>query len=75
MAIRDDSGKKMISCRDAAAEYGCSMRYIRKLAEQGKIDSEMLAGSYVVDAAQVKKLASRKASGRERKRSEGFRAG
>lgn len=72
-AMKDDRGRKMISCREAAEIYDCEMRYIRKLCENGTLTSEKVAGSYVVDEAEVRKLASRKASGRSKKRSQGFK--
>ena len=73
--MKDDKGRKMISCREAAEAYGCSMRYIRKLAKDGKVASEVVGGAYMVAADEVRRLAGRKAAGRERKRSEGFKAG
>jgi len=73
--MKDDKGRKMLSCREAAEMYGCSMRYIRKLAKDGKVASEVVGGAYMVAADDVRKLSGRKATGRERKRSEGFRAG
>lgn len=73
--MKDDKGRKMLSCREAAEEYGCSMRYIRKLAFQGKLTREIVGGCYLVSAEEVRKLARRSASGRERKRSGKFSAG
>jgi excisionase family DNA binding protein len=75
MAMKDESGRKMLSCKQAAEEYGCSMRYIRKLAQAGRLTHEIVGGSYMVAADEVKKLARRTATGRERKRSEGFKEG
>lgn len=75
IAMKDDKGRKMLSCREAAEEYGCSMRYIRKLALQGKLTHEIVGGSYLVSAEEVRKLAKRSAGGREKKRSEGFSEG
>jgi len=67
----------MISCREAAETYGCSMSYIRRLARLGRLDTEEVGGSYVFDEAEVKRLASQaaKAEGRQRKRAGGFRPG
>ena len=75
MAMQNESGRKMLSCKEAAEEYGCTMRYIRKLAQDGRISSEVVGGSYMVAADEVRKLAKRKATGREKKRAEGFKAG
>ena len=65
----------MLSCREAAEMYGCSMRYIRKLAKDVTIASEVVGGAYMVAADDVRRLSGRKSEGRERKRSEGFKAG
>lgn len=75
MAMQNESGRKMLSCKEAAEEYGCTMRYIRKLAQDGKLSSQVVGGSYMVAADEVRKLARRKATGREKKRAEGFKAG
>lgn len=77
VALRNDRGRKMISCREAAEAYGCSMRYIRELARKGRIASEEVGGAYVFDEAEIRKLAAQaaKAGGRHRKRSEGFKPG
>lgn len=75
MAMKNEAGRKMLSCKEAAEEYGCTMRYIRKLAKDGKIASEVVGGSYMVAADEVKKLSRRNSTGRERKRSEGFKPG
>ena len=75
IAMQNDQGRKMLTCRKAAEEYGCSMRYIRKLVTEGKIHHEMVGGSYMVPADEIRKLSTRKAGGRKKKRSEGFRAG
>jgi excisionase family DNA binding protein len=55
IAMKDDKGRKMLSCREAAEEYGCSMRYIRKLALQGKLTHEIVGGAYLVAADEVRK--------------------
>lgn len=75
IAMKDDKGRKMLSCREAAEEYGCSMRYIRKLALQGKLTHEIVGGAYLVAADEVRKLAGRKSTGREKKRSSKFSEG
>lgn len=75
MALKDEKGRRMVSCREAAQEYGCTMRYLRALAKQGRVNTEMVGGAYLFDLQEVRRLANRDADGRERKRSEGFRAG
>jgi excisionase family DNA binding protein len=67
----------MIGCREAAEAYGCTMSYIRRLARDGRLDTEMVGGSYVFDEAQVRRLAAKaaKGEGRQRKRAGGFKAG
>jgi excisionase family DNA binding protein len=75
MAIRDNTGRTLISCREAAELYPCSMRYIRKLVQSGRLVSQEVGGTYMVDRAEVLAISRRKATGRLRKRSEGFRAG
>lgn len=73
--MKDDKGRKMVSCQEAAREYGCSMRYIRKLVSAGRIGSELVGRSYLVCLDDVKKLSGRKADGRLKKRSTGFKSG
>jgi hypothetical protein len=75
--MKDDTGRKMLSCRDAAERYGCSMRYIRKLAAEGKVASEIVAGSYMVAEADVAKLKAKtaKGTGRHKPKAEKFRPG
>jgi len=77
VALKNDSGRSMIGCREAAEAYGCTMSYIRRLARDGRLDTEMVGGSYVFDEAQVRRLAAKaaKAEGRQRKRAGGFKAG
>jgi hypothetical protein len=77
MALKNERGRRMISCREAAEAYGCSMSYIRRLARLGRLETEEVAGSYVFDEADVKRLASQaaKGEGRQRKRAGGFKAG
>jgi predicted transcriptional regulator len=75
--MKDDSGRKMLSCRDAAKKYSCSMRYIRRLAKEGKIYSETVAGSYMVSEADVaaRKARVAKGKGRHKPKAEGFKPG
>ena len=61
--MKNDRGRKMLSCRDAAEEYGCSMRYIRRLVEDGKLSHETVAGGYFVPAEEVAALKSQVAKG------------
>lgn len=77
MALRNDRGRKLISCREAAEAYGCTMSYIRRLARTGRLETEEVGGSYVFDEAEVRKLASQaaKGEGRQRKRAGGFKPG
>lgn len=75
--MKNDTGRKLLTCRDAAEKYGCSMRYIRKLAKDGQVYAEMVAGSYMVSEAD---LASRKAKvakgkGRHKPKAQRFAAG
>jgi hypothetical protein len=75
VALRNDSGRRLISCRKAAETYGCSMSYIRRLARLGRLETEEVGGSYVFDEAEVRRLAARaaKGEGRMRKRASGFK--
>jgi len=75
--MKDDTGRKMLSCREAAERYGCSMRYIRKLAQDGRVASEIVAGSYLVSEADVAKLkaSTAKATGRHKSKGGKFRPG
>jgi excisionase family DNA binding protein len=77
MAIKDERGRKMISCRDAAREYGCTMGYIRRMVRDGRLEHEFVGRMYFVNADSLKRLASRasKETGRKKKRAEGFKAG
>ena len=61
--LRDNAGRKLISCRAAAEKYGCTMRWIRKLALDGRVYSETVAGSYVVAEADVAKIKAKTAKG------------
>lgn len=75
--MKDDTGRKMLSCREAAERYGCSMRYIRKLAQDGRVASEIVAGSYMVSEADVAKLkaSTAKATGRHKPKGGRFKPG
>jgi excisionase family DNA binding protein len=75
--MKDDTGRKMLSCHDAAKLYGCSMRYMRRLALEGKLASETVGGSYFVSEADVKRLKAQvaKGKGRHKPKAEQFRAG
>lgn len=75
MAIRDNQGRTLISCREAAELYPCSMGYIRRLVRDGRLSSQEVGGTYMVDRAEVLTISRRKDTGRLKKRSEGFRAG
>lgn len=77
VALKAEQGRTWICCREAAEEYGCSMSYIRRLARAGRLDTDVLAGGYVFDKAQVRQLAAEaaKAKGRMRKRAGGFKPG
>lgn len=75
--MKDDKGRKLLSCRDAAEQYGCTMRYIRKLAQDGRLSFELVGGSYMVAADEVAKLKAKtaKGTGRHKPKAEKFRPG
>jgi len=73
--MKDDAGNRMIGANEAAELYGCSQRYIRRLAAEGRIRSEIVGRTYLVSAADVKKLSSRQDGGRLRKRATGHKPG
>ena len=73
--MKDDQGRKLLTCNEAAELYGCSMRYIRKLAAAGRVHSETVGRTYMVAEDDVKRLASRQDGGRLRKRSSGHKGG
>ena len=75
--VKNDEGQKLLSCHDAAKRYGCSMRWIRRLAKAGKVYSEMVAGSYMVSEADVAKLkaSTAKGKGRHKPKADKFKAG
>lgn len=61
--MKDDTGRKLLSCHDAAELYGCSMRYMRRLARDGKVGSETVGGAYFVSESDVKRLKAEVAKG------------
>ena len=75
--MKDDAGRKMLTCREAAEKYGCSMRYIRKLAKDGQIHAETVAGSYMVAEADIarRKAKVAKGKGRHKPKAEKFKPG
>jgi hypothetical protein len=75
--MKDNQGRTLLSCRDAAERYGCSMRWIRKLAADGRIYSETVAGSYMVAEVDVAKIkaATAKGTGRHKPKATKFKAG
>ncbi len=75
--MKDDTGRKMLSCHDAAKLYGCSMRYMRRLAMDGKVASESIGGAYFVSEADVKRLKAQvdKGTGRHKPKGRKFSAG
>lgn len=77
LELLNDEGTRMIDCREAARRYGCTMRYIRKLAHDGKLPHKVIGGSYLFPTAEVDRLKrdAARAEGRHRKRSEGFQPG
>jgi excisionase family DNA binding protein len=77
IAMKNDQGRKMLSCREAAEKYGCSMRYIRKLVEGGKLEHEVVGGSYMVAEADVTRLKAQvaKGQGRHKPKAERFKEG
>jgi excisionase family DNA binding protein len=77
MALRDNAGRELIDCREAARRYGCTMRYIRALVTRGTLSAEIAGGTYLLDAAQVEGLKKRvaKGKGRNRPRADKFKPG
>ena len=69
--MRDDTGRKMLSCHDAAKLYGCSMRYMRRLALEGKVAAETVGGAYFVSEADVRRLKAQVAKGTGRHKPKG----
>ena len=77
MALRNERGRKLMSCREAANAYGCTMSYIRRLARLRRIESEEVGGCYFFEEGDVKRLAAQaaKGEGRQRKRAVRFKPG
>jgi excisionase family DNA binding protein len=77
VAIINETGTKMIDCREAARRYGCTMRYIRRLAADGRLSYEVAGGTYLLSASDIEQLkrGAAAATGREKKRAEGFQPG
>jgi len=50
-------GRTLVTCEDAAKLYGCSMGYMRRLARDGRVYSQTIGRTYLVDRDEVKKLA------------------
>ena len=75
--MKNEQGRKLISCREAAQQYDCSMRWIRKLAGLGRIYSETVAGSYMVAESDVAKIKAKtsKGKGRHKPKAKEFKAG
>jgi predicted oxidoreductase len=75
--MKDDSGRKMLSCQDAAKLYDCSMRYMRRLALKGKVGSEIIGGAYFVSEDDVNRLKAevQKGTGRFKAKERKFSAG
>jgi hypothetical protein len=74
VAVKNDKGREMVSCSDAAQEYDCTMSYMRRLAREGRVRAEEHAGVWWFDLEDVRKLSERQDEGRKRKRSQGFQA-
>ena len=77
MAVQDEDGSRLIDCREAARRYGCTMRYIRRLAFEGRIPHQVIGGSYLFSASEIDRIRKDAAhsEGRHKKRSAGFRPG
>jgi excisionase family DNA binding protein len=59
MATELTSGERtLITCQQAARLYGCTMGYIRRLARDGRIHSQMMGRTYLLDADEVRRMAS-----------------
>lgn len=72
--MKNDKGREMVSCSEAAQEYGCTMSYMRRLAREDRVRAEEHAGVWWFDLEDVRKLSEREDEGRKRKRSQGFQA-
>jgi hypothetical protein len=74
VAVKNEKGREMVSCSDAAEAYGCTMSYMRRLAREDRVRTEEHAGVWWFDIEDVRKLAGRTEGGRKKKRSQGFQA-
>lgn len=72
--MKNEKGREMVSCSDAAEAYGCTMSYMRRLARKDRVRTEEHAGVWWFDIEDVRKLAGRTEGGRKKKRSQGFQA-
>lgn len=77
LTLKNERGREMIDCRRAAERYGCSMRYIRKLIADGKLDAQTAGGTYLVDAAAIDRLKAKVArgTGRHKPKADQFKPG
>ena len=74
VAVKNESGRELVPCSEAAEVYDCTMSYMRRLAREGRVRTEEHAGIWWFDIEDVRKLASRPDGGRKKKRSQGFQA-
>jgi hypothetical protein len=74
VAVKNESGRELVPCSEAAEAYGCTMSYMRRLARDERVRTEEHAGIWWFDIEDVRKLASRTDGGRKKKRSQGFQA-
>jgi hypothetical protein len=74
IAVKNENGREIVSCSEAAEAYDCTMSYMRRLARAGRVRTEEHAGVWWFDIEDVKKLAGRTDGGRKKKRSQGFQA-
>lgn len=73
--MKDDDGRNLITCNEAAEIYGCGMRYIRKLVAAGRVHAVLVGRGYLVSEEDVRRLAERDEGGRLRKRATGHKSG
>jgi len=74
VAVKNEKGREMVPCSEAAEAYGCTMSYMRRLAREERVRTEEHAGVWWFDIEDVRKLADRSDEGRKKKRSQGFQA-
>ena len=74
IAVKNENGREIVSCSEAAEAYGCTMSYMRRLAREDRVRTEEHAGVWWFDIEDVRKLAGRSDGGRKKKRSQGFQA-